>query len=401
MAVQAPWNAQRWRITVVTETYAPEINGVALTLQRVVQGLCARGHHVSLIRPRQGDEPMPVAQGGLTQVLTRGVPIPQYPQLRAGLPAKQRLLGLWRRDRPDVVHVATEGPLGWSAVSAAKALDIPVSTDFRTNFHAYSGHYGLGFLTGSVQAYLRRFHNRADSTMVPTDSLREALSHKGFDRLLTVGRGVDTQQFSPQHRQVSLRAQWGAGPDDLVVLYVGRLAAEKNLPLLALAWQAMATVNPKLKLVVVGDGPQRASVLQWCPDAVMAGVRSGADLAAHYASADRFVFPSTTETYGNVIPEAMASGLAVLAYDYAAAAQWVSCGVNGWKVPMNDEGAFVEIARMLAHPSSAADAARVAARASASDRDWSQIVWLIEDHWRGLLASKQPVPDRFAAFRAG
>jgi glycosyltransferase involved in cell wall biosynthesis len=153
--------------------------------------------------------------------------------------------------------------------------------------------------------------------------------------------------------------------------------------------------------VVVGDGPLRDAVLQWCPQAVMAGMRTGADLAAHYASADRFVFPSTTETYGNVTPEAMASGLAVLGYDYAAAAQWVRQGVNGWKVAMDDEDAFIETARMLARPNLAVDAARVAARVSAIHRDWDQIVAQIESHWRGLLSRSEPAHDRFAAFRVG
>jgi glycosyltransferase involved in cell wall biosynthesis len=401
MVVKASLESARWRVAVVTETYAPEINGVALTVQRVVQGLCARGHHVMLVRPQQADEVTAAAQPGLTPVLTRGVPIPQYPQLRLGLPAQRRLLRLWRRERPDVVHVATEGPLGWSAVSAAKRLGIPVSTDFRTNFHAYSSHYGWGFLTRAVQAYLRYFHNRADSTMVPTDGLRERLGAQGFERLLTVGRGVDSQLFSPEHRSESLRAQWGAAEHDLVVLYVGRLAAEKNLQLLAQAWGEMVKINPALKLVVVGDGPLRDAVLQWCPQAVMAGMRTGADLAAHYASADRFVFPSTTETYGNVTPEAMASGLAVLGYDYAAAAQWVRQGVNGWKVAMDDEDAFIETARMLARPNLAVDAARVAARVSAIHRDWDQIVAQIESHWRGLLSRSEPAHDRFAAFRVG
>ena len=222
-----------------------------------------------------------------------------------------------------------------------------MTSDFRTNFQAYSGHYRLGWLRGAIEAYLRHFHNRTDCTMVPTEALRAELQAAGFERTVVVARGVDTQLFDPLRRSEALRRQWGAAESDGVVLYVGRLAAEKNLEVLLQAFASMRRTDPRLRLVLVGDGPLRESLRQRCPEAVLAGQRSGIDLAAHYASADLFLFPSLTETFGNVTPEAMASGLPVLAFDHAAAGQLIEHGENGWLVPHGDSSAFVKFALNL------------------------------------------------------
>ena len=217
------------RVAVVTETYPPEVNGVAMTLARMVEGLHRRNHDVQLIRPQQDGRETAECGVRFHEVLTRGLPIPRYPNLRMGVPSKRTLVRLWGRHRPDVVHIATEGPLGWSALQAALHLKLPVSSDFRTNFHAYSEHYGIGWLCKPIMAYLRKFHNRTQCTMVPTDALQRELEASGFRRLAVVTRGVDTLQFAPQRRSDALRAQWGVGATDLVVACVGRLAPEKNL----------------------------------------------------------------------------------------------------------------------------------------------------------------------------
>ena len=148
-------------IAVVTETYPPDINGVAHTLSKIVQGLQARGHVIWLVRPRQPGADVATVNSSYQEVLVRGLPIPFYKQLRLGLPAKRELLRLWSRQRPDIVHIATEGPLGWSALQVARKLKLPISTDFRTNFHAYSQHYGIGWLRGAILAYMKKFHNAA------------------------------------------------------------------------------------------------------------------------------------------------------------------------------------------------------------------------------------------------
>jgi glycosyltransferase involved in cell wall biosynthesis len=311
------------RIACVTETYPPEVNGVAMSLARMVDGLHRRNHDVQLVRPRQDKAQSPEEGARFHEVLMRGLPIPRYPNLRMGVPSKRALVQLWSTRRPDVVHIATEGPLGWSALQAAQHLKLPVSSDFRTNFHAYSRHYGIGWLHKPIMAYLRKFHNRTRCTMVPTEALRRDLAAAGFQRLAVVTRGVDTQLFNPLRRSAELRARWGVRPHQLVVACVGRLAAEKNLDLLLTAFDAIRRRVPDARLLLVGEGPMRAELQQRCPAAILAGQRGGEDLAAHYASADLFLFPSMTETFGNVTTEAMASGLPVLAFDHAGAGQLI------------------------------------------------------------------------------
>lgn len=368
------------RVACVTETYPPEVNGVAMTIARIVEGLQQRGHDVQLVRPRQdahdgtGDH-----SPGVHEVLMRGLPIPRYPHLRMGVPSKRALVRLWSQQRPDVVHIATEGPLGWSALHAARHLRLPVSSDFRTNFHAYSQHYGIGWLRKPIMAYLRKFHNAAQCTMVPTEALRRDLAAVGFERLSVVSRGVDTQRFSPAHRSAELRAQWGVAPDDLVVACVGRLAAEKNLGLLLEAYAAIRVRQPRSRLLLVGDGPMRAEIQARCPDAILTGQRTGADLAAHYASADLFLFPSLTETFGNVTTEAMASGLPVLAFDCAAAAQLIESGITGHLVAPGQAAAFVQVAVQLAQAPALRHRLGQHARERALRQSWESVLIRFEN----------------------
>ncbi len=336
------------RIALVTETYPPEINGVAMTLGRQVADLQQRGHQIQLIRPRQSGTDSPTHNAQLEEVLKIGVPIPRYAGLKMGLPAKSALVRLWQIKRPDLVHIATEGPLGWSALSAAQKLRLPVSTDFHTNFHSYSKHYGAGWLRRPILAYLRKFHNKAAVTLVPTEGLRLELQAHGYRNVEVVSRGVDTALFNPSRRDLALRTQWGVQADTQVVIYVGRVAPEKNLPLVFAAYAAMHRVNPDTRLVIVGDGPERAALQAKYPEVIFCGMRSGADLARHYASADIFLFPSMTETFGNVTTEAMASGLAVVAYQYAAAEALIRHGENGMVAPYDDAARFIAAATLLA-----------------------------------------------------
>ncbi len=339
---------QALRIALVTETYPPEINGVAMTLGRQVADLQQRGHQIQLIRPRQSALDKATRSEQFEEVLKLGVPIPRYAGLKIGLPAKAGLVRLWQLRRPDLVHIATEGPLGWSALAAAQKLRLPVSTDFHTNFHSYSKHYGAGWLRRPILAYLRKFHNKACVTLVPTEGMRRELLAHGYHNLEVVSRGVDTQLFAPAKRDEALRASWGATPDTLVAVYVGRVAPEKNLSVVFKAWSAMRAANANTRLVIVGDGPDRHLLQQQHPDAVFCGMRSGEDLARHYASGDVFLFPSLTETFGNVTTEAMASGLAVVAYNYAAAEALIRHGENGLLASYNDAAAFVSAATRLA-----------------------------------------------------
>ena len=371
-SIQKHGARHRLRVAVVTETYPPEINGVARTLGLMVEAMRERGHEVRLVRPRQRGERAVLPGEAQRELLVRGFPIPFYRHLQMGFAPLGLLHREWTQWRPDVVHVVTEGPLGWAAVGAARRLGLPICSDFHTNFHSYSRHYGLGMFAGVVARYLRALHKRADCTLVPTAEMRSNLEALAFKRVTVVGRGVDTRLFSPARRSERLRATWGCRGVETVALYVGRLAAEKNLGLFVEAALAMRAVDASLRVVLVGDGPQSAELRAKHPDFVFAGMRIGEDLAEHYASADVFPFPSTTETFGNVTLEAMASGLAVIAYDYAAARQYLRHDVNGLLAPMGDAAVFVRMAARLAGDPGLRSRLRPEARRTAEAASWGR-----------------------------
>lgn len=369
LSMPAPLN-----IALVTETYLPEVNGVAITIGRMVQGLRKRQHRIHMIRPRQFKQDVAANEDGYTETLVTGMPIPGYPELKSGLPAKGLLMRLWKLQRPDIVHIATEGPLGWSALSAARKLNIPVSTDFHTNFHSYSQHYGVGLLKKPIAAYLRHFHNKAACTLVPTVSLQQQLEFEGYKNVFVVSRGVDAQLFHPAKRSAELRASWNADKSTPVVMLVSRIAPEKNLHVVIQAFEQMRKVNPLARLVMVGDGPARADLEKQHPHVIFAGMLTGEPLAQHYASGDIFLYPSLTETYGNVTVEAMASGLATVAYDYAAARQHMRHDENGLLVPFADTDAFVKLSTGLISDMERVQRLRIAARQTVEALTWEHIM---------------------------
>ncbi|AMR66236.1 glycosyltransferase family 4 protein [Aquipseudomonas alcaligenes] len=366
-------NVTSLHIALVSETFPPEVNGVANTLGRLCQGLRERGHRLQLVRPRQADDTAPNDDQLL---LTRGWPLPGYAGLQWGQSSLHKLLRRWQRNRPDVLYIATEGPLGLSALRAARRLGIPVVSGFHTNFQQYSDHYGFGLLTRLLTGYLRWFHNRSRLTLVPSPSQRLELQRRGFERLELLARGVDGQLFHPARRSAALRAEWGLGEDEIAVLHVGRLAAEKNLQLLTRAFRQLQRDLPqqRLRLVLVGDGPLRAQLQAELPEALFCGVQRGEALAAHYASGDLFLFPSLSETFGNVVLEALASGLAVVAFDQAAAAQHIRHGHNGALATPGDEAAFIEAARWLLEDTESLRRVRLNARQHAGKQGWPAIV---------------------------
>jgi glycosyltransferase involved in cell wall biosynthesis len=383
--VSAPLN-----VAIVTETYTPEVNGVAMTTARVVDGLLRRGHAITLIRPRQNVLDRAQHRPTYREVLVDGYAVPGYPLLRFGLPAIGELRRLWANARPDVVQVVTEGPLGWSAIGAARQLCIPVVSEFHTDFRAYSKHYRVGWIRAMISRYLRAIHNRAQLTLVPTIALARELAADGYANLRVVARGVDTRRFNPRRRAPWLRQSWQVTPDAPVVAYVGRLAPEKNLPLVFKAFDAIKSRVPKARLLLVGDGPQREAMQRHFPQHIFAGMRHAEDLADHYASADLFLFPSLSDTYGCVTLEALASGLPVVAYRTAAAAELVVVGEGGYLAPVGNEADFIRAAVALAAaPVSSADwRARIAR--SVSGMGWDPVSARIEQLLNEAVASHAP-----------
>jgi glycosyltransferase involved in cell wall biosynthesis len=379
-------------ICIVSETYPPEVNGVAMTLAHLVEGLRVQGHTVSVVRPRQ--QPLDSASGrGDPQVtVVPSLPIPGYKGVHVGLPAPGLLQGCWTLHRPDVVYVATEGPLGWSAVHTAKRLRIPVFSGFHTNFHSYARHYRLGWLQPLIFHYLCRFHHRTSGTLVPSVELRDHLQAVGLHNVSVLGRGVDTQLFTPARRCAALRRMWGVSESDLAVLYVGRIAPEKNLELAVAAYRAMQRCSASVQCIVIGDGPLRAALQKAHPDLIFCGIQTGGQLARHYASADVFLFPSETETFGNVTLEAMASGLVVVAYNYAAAHMHITHGKTGVLVPYGASQAFVDAAVQLARAPQSLDTLRQHARAYAASLDWQCVVERFVTLLTGALGESHTAP---------
>lgn len=378
---------QSLRIAVITETWPPEVNGVAVTLSKLVHQLSLKNHTIQLIRPKQDKSDRGQDHQGWSEILLRGLPIPRYPQLKLGLPSKKALIKAWTQKRPDLVHIATEGPLGWSALQAARVLRLPVTSDFRTNFHSYSKHYGMGWLSKPIVAYLRKFHNHTACTMVPTRALKADLQALGFENLRVVSRGVDTGLFHAGQRSAAMRQSWHANDQTIVLLSVGRLAAEKNLDLIVNTYHAMKKSNRDVRLVFAGDGPLRQQLQAQCPDAIFMGMCSHAQLAVLYASADVFLFPSLTETFGNVTLEALASGTPVLAFDCAAASELVQDNVNGWLVTDEDPQKFVLKALHISKDRAMLSRTREQTVSSVRDMDWKEIAGQVETIFRLTIDS--------------
>ncbi len=343
------------RYAIVTETYPPEVNGVALTVQGLERGLRARGHDVEVIRPRQRED---TAQAH--ELLVRGMALPRYPGLRFGLPAPGQLARHWRRQRPDAVYIATEGPLGGAALRSARRLGIAAATGLHTRFDSYLPDYGAAWLQPLALRWMRRFHNRGDATLVPTRELCDFLHGNGFLRPQLLARAVDAGQFAPQRRDAALRESWGLDARGLAVIHVGRIAAEKNLDLAIAAFRRLQQQRPEARFVWVGDGPLRERLARENPDFIFCGIQRGEALARHFASGDLFLFPSHSETFGNVTLEAMASGVATVAFNYGAAREHLQSGHSG--VAVDSDETFIIAALRLASD----DALRAALGANAS-----------------------------------
>lgn len=358
-------NAKQLHVLLVTETWLPEVNGVAMSLGQLMHQLNLKGHKVSLLRPKPSqDKALGITeaktedgkdsatainplQGISHDIQVKGMSIPKYSDLQFGVPAYFKIKKELEQLQPDVVHVATEGPLGLAALWAAKRLNIPVTTGYHTQFHDFSRHFGLGILSAPLMAYFKWFHNTSKATCVPSNKTFNDLDSLGFKRLYEVGRGVDLERFNPAHRSGELRSQWGAYKQHTVLIMVSRLSPEKGVDLVIKSFKALQReqMQRAVKLVIVGDGPDRARLESLAEDSkddiIFAGAKTGKDLSEHYASGDVFVFASQVETFGNVVVEAMASGLPVYAFDDAAAGMLVT-EKSGQLVSFGDDQQFIE-----------------------------------------------------------
>jgi glycosyltransferase involved in cell wall biosynthesis len=378
--------APHLRLTLVTETFPPEVNGVARTLGRWVDTFRDRGHAVQVIRPRQ---PADAPSGEHVH----GLPVPFYPGVRLGIISPARLRGMLLRSNPDLIHVATEGPLGVAALVASAGLGVPVVSSFHTNFDHYLAHYGLAGLEPVASAYLTWFHNQTGLTLAPGQSACDRLRSIGIRQTAVWSRGVDASVFHPRHRDPALRRELGIDEEGVLLLYVGRLAPEKNLNALLDCYAGLRRRLPEesreqLRLALVGDGPQAAALAaRGAAGVVLAGAKHGAELSRWYASADVFAFPSRSETFGNVVLEAQASGLPVVGYDCPALGERVSPGHDGFLAVSDEE--FAGALHILCADRGRGAAMATAARAKAERQAWPAIFDTLESLYRQLIEARR------------
>ena len=371
------------RVTLVTETFAPQVNGVSRTLGQLVRYLEAVGDEVQVIHPDYG-----AAGAGEGRCQVPSVPFPLYPEVRIPIPPFGRVFRDLDAFGPDLIHVATEGTLGWNVLRHAHRRGIPIVSSFHTNFDQYCDHYHVGWAKGAAWRYLRWFHNQTSETYVPSDVTLADLAARGFERLVLWPRGVDGNLFRPDRPgRAAVRRALGFAPDDVVIGHVSRLAAEKNAPYLADALRLVAEACPRVKFLVVGDGPERAAFERMMgPAARFVGYRSGGDLADHYASMDLFAFASVTETFGNVVLEALAAGLPVVALRAGGVGSIVEDGTTGTLVaPDQSPQALADGLVALVRDPARRQAYAEAAREYAVEQTWDSIMARLRGHYLDVL----------------
>jgi glycosyltransferase involved in cell wall biosynthesis len=379
------------RVSIVTETYLPQVNGVSRTLSQLVRHLKQAGDAVQLIHPRySGSTP---EEGDYA---VRAWTLPFYKELHLPIPpfgGAHRAIGSFR---PDLIHIATEATLGLSVLRMALRERIPVVSSFHTNFDQYSEHYGVGWARGTIWRYLRWFHNQTRETYVPSPTTIADLEARGFERLRLWPRGVDCDLLRPDRPgRARVREALGFGPDDVVIGYVSRIAVEKNVAYLVKALELVAEARPGVRFLFVGDGPARAEhEARMGSRACFVGYKSGEDLADHYAAADIFAFSSLTETFGNVVLEALASGLPVVALRAGGVGDIVRSGENGFLLePDQPPEAFARTLLALVDDASLRRRLAQAALAHAAGQSWHTIMEGLRQRYLQVIGERTARPE--------
>jgi len=379
------------RIAIITESFPPDVNGVAHCVVRVAENLVRKGHHPLVIAPESARAttgadaqfPYPVER-------VPSLPLPGYPTFRLGLPSPRTRRAI-ARHRTEVVHLASPAVLGAWGSRVARAMSLPTVAVYQTDLPNYARAYRLGAVTEAFAwRWLRDIHNDADRTLAPSSVTAADLHEHGVERVWLWGRGVDTERFHPARRDERLRAS--IAPDgEVIVGYVGRLAAEKRVDLLA----SVAGL-PGVRLAVTGGGPMEEELRQALPSAVFLGTRYGDDLARIYASLDVFVHTGPFETFGQTIQEAAASGLPVIAPAAGGPLDLVADGGTGFLVPPCDGDALAAAAGKLVADPALRYRMGEAARRRVLGRSWPALVDELIGHYTAVLDA-EAAPSRMAA----
>ncbi len=375
------------RVALLAESFLPHMNGVTGSVLQVLKHLQREGHEALVIAARSGDaDPDRTASlHGAQEALLRSVPLPSYPQVRVVFARAARLTAILREFRPDVVHLASPFVLGWQGLAAADALRVPVVSVYQTDVVAYARRYGLPRATAVAEAHVARLHRRSTLTLAPSSASIGQLEALGVDRVRRWGRGVDGDRFHPDRRSDAWRARTAGA--DRIIGYVGRLAPEKQVADL----RALTGIDDA-RLVIVGDGPSRPELERLLPDAVFTGHLGGAELAEAVASFDVFVHPGESETFGQTLQEALASGVPVVATGAGGPLDLVRSSVDGW---LYRPGDLVDL-RARVSDLLGDDAKRrafgVAAREGVRDRTWEALCRQLVDHYEDARLLR-PIDD--------
>lgn len=367
------------RVAIVTENFLPKLDGVTRTLAMTLDHLHRNGHRALVLGPTRSLR----RYAGALVLRAPGIPLPFYPELRLLFPPRRFKRAL-ARFRPDVVHVVDPMAMGAVGISWARKLGVPVLSTYHTNLAAYCAHYGFPRLEGPTWAYRRFLHNQCALTLCPSPSTASKLIRRGFQGVGVWPRGVDTTLFSPDRRSEEWRRKVAGNEQARIVLYVGRLSHEKNLGLLVDAFRGLDV--PTTRLVLVGDGPARGELerhLAGYP-VTFTGYLRGEQLATAYASADVFAFPSETETFGQVVFEAMASGLPVIARHAEGVCDLVRHDETGFLVGDNDPALFAAALRTTLRDGERSHAMGARGRDIAEHNTWERVLNRLVETYRDV-----------------
>jgi glycosyltransferase involved in cell wall biosynthesis len=371
------------RIAYFSEVILPWVDGVSRTLGRLFDYLEGSGRDFRIYAPFAPSEEYAWSYRVRT---VKSLPFPFHTEYRLSLPERQGLTRDLDAFKPDVIHVCTPTPAAIWAQSYAKSRGIPVAGSYHTSFDRYLRYYHVGFLTGALWQWMRWFYNRCDVVLPPSQATLVELQERGFKNVRLWSRGIDCQLFSPAKRDVALRSVLGADDDTPLLLMVSRLVKEKDLAELVELDRILRNRGLKYRLALVGKGPFAKELQSKLPEAVFAGYLPIEDLTRWYASADIFVFPSTTETFGNVVQEAMASGLATVVANSGGPAGIVEDGVTGAICRPNDPGDMADkVAELLGDPDLRVRYAENGRRA-AEARHWDAINNGLTREYEALLS---------------
>ncbi len=371
------------RIALFTETFLPKVDGIVTRLCHTIKYLQRFGDQVIIFAPEGG---IPEYEGAKIHGIP-GFPLPMYPELKLALP-RPSIGDILAEFDPDLVHVVNPAVLGVGGLYYGKTLNIPIVASYHTHLPQYLHHYGWGMFEEVLWSLLRAGHNQAELNLCTSTAMVEELTAHGIERVNLWQRGVDTEFFQPEFASLEMRSRLSQGhPDSPLLLYVGRLGAEKEIDQI----KPVLAAIPNARLALVGDGPHRQALIEHFADTPtnFVGYLRGRELASAYASADAFIFPSRTETLGLVLLEAMAAGCPVVAARSGGIPDIVTDGVNGYLFDPNDpKGAIAATQRLLAHPEERENL-RDHARLEAERWGWPAATRQLRRYYEAVLCSKQ------------